>query len=146
MFFLETNITLSNIYDHRFLLPRSPSSKLFPQVTSLAPAPPPPPPRQSNFQKSSSPASPLHTSTTVLVCIFPSILNHSQGNKKVQINRAFKSWSFFFHQKRKKKKKKSRQALHEIFFNLQFKNAEVTQSPISKSTSPFSVVPKNGKW
>ena len=119
MFFLETNITLSNIYDHRFLLSRSPSSKLFPQVTSLAPAPP-----DSNFQKSSSPAPPLHTSTTVLVCIFPSILNHSQGNKKVQINRA----------------------LHEIFFNLQFKNAEVTQSFILKSTSPFSVAPKNGKW
>ena len=42
---------------------------------------------------------------------------------KVQVNRAFKG----------------RQAVYAIFFNLQYKCAEVRQSPISKPTSSFSV-------
>ena len=36
---------------------------------------------------------------------------------------------------------KNRKALHEIFFNLQYKCAEVFVTPISKSTSPFSAAP-----
>ena len=44
---------------------------------------------------------------------------------KVQFNRAFKG----------------RQALYAIFFNFQYKCAEVRQSPISKPTSSFSVAP-----
>ena len=36
---------------------------------------------------------------------------------------------------------KNRKALHEIFFNLRYKCAEVFITPISKSTSPFSAAP-----
>ena len=50
---------------------------------------------------------------------------------RVQVKRAFQSHLFVI-----KKTVKSRKTLHEIFFNLQFKCAEVPIFPISKS-APF---------
>ena len=67
---------------------------------------------------------PLDTSTTALVSIFSSILNCSQEKQKYSIIKEWKYMSrellktIFCHQKTIK----SRQALHEIFFNLQCKS------------------------
>ena len=70
---------------------------------------------------------------------------------KVQVKIAFKSYSFIFVTKMQKKTKKkqtnqkSRQALHEIFFSLQDKNAEASHSPISTSIPPFFTTPSFSK-
>ena len=83
-------------------------------------------------EKNSSNAS-KHVNNSLSVYFF---LNSelSNGRMKVQVKRAFESYFL----SPKKQQQESRQALHEIFFNPQYKCAEVSKSPTSKSTPSFS--------
>ena len=56
-------------------------------------------------------------------------------NMKVHVKRAFKNCFL------SPKKLKKQQTLHEVFFNLQYKCAEVPIFPISKLISRFSATP-----
>ena len=112
---------------HNFPLPLVAQEKPFPRKVICSP-------KRQLPKLSPIHTLPLHTNNSLCVYIFLNSELVNQG-MKVEVNRAFKSYSFF--QLRKKHKK--RQALDKFSLNLQHKCPEVPQPPISKSTSLFSV-------
>ena len=123
-----TNFTLpKNLSTYmNFIKPQFPSTyrQILPPVNSFSPW-------QSNFQNLPK-LQILQQQCQYLFLNSELQLGKPKGfnNKrmKVQVNRAFKSYSFFATKK------------HEIFFKQQCKCVKVPKSPISKSMPPFSVL------
>ena len=100
---------------HSFLQPLALPRHIFPPSGSFAPHFP----RQNNFQNSS----PLDTSEIALVCIFSSILNHSQTNQKnsiikVESKQKFRCYIPFLSSKINKKTDKLCMKLLGFFISL----------------------------